>query len=544
VKNHDGDLARAISGVDKVIGEVNQQAKQIEKEIQATCEKVREMVNEREAQLLSDVEAVRHEKEKDLVTQKHHLEFLLVGVRESTQFGEILVKEGSESEIVASQKEVVSRLTTLGQEKEKSQMEPVTDAIIVFEGEGEGGIRQVAEVITGFGSVVSKDAAAEKSSVENVPSGSFVNQAVSFKVVVVNKMGNRVACSPTGKGFFPFVVEIAHDGNKQQEVKIEEIEEKEGEFSVSFTPTTTGDYEISVSRKEKHFKGSPCRIEVVEIPLYHRDYSVGNPVLRFGSNGSGDGQFSNPYSVASNSRAEIIVADTGRQRVQVFDKAGKFLFKFGSQGNGNGQFSGPYGVTVDQRNRQIVVADHSNHRIQVFDEKGEFIRAFGSSGSGDGQLSNPWGVVVDSQGKYFVTEYSGHRVSVFNSNGQFMRKFGSNGAGNGQLSGPRGICLLSNGNVAVSEVNNNRLSIFDSQGTFVRHLGAGQLNNSCNLFVDSDDKILVASYNLNIIQVFNLAGSLFKTIGSGQLTNPSGVCMDVEGRIIVAEVGGHRFSIF
>ena len=127
-----------MSSLDKVIGDVNTQAKQVEKEIHSACEKLREMLNEREAQLLSEVETVRHEKEKELVSQKHHLEFLLVGIRESTQFGEVLVKEGSESEIVASQKEVVSRLTTVNQEKEKSQTEPATDSTIVFEGD-EGG---------------------------------------------------------------------------------------------------------------------------------------------------------------------------------------------------------------------------------------------------------------------------------------------------------------------------------------------------------------------------------------------------------------------
>ena len=155
MKGHDGSLAQAISAVDKVIGEVNIQAKEVEKEIHAACEKLREMVNEREAQLVSEVETVRHEKEKELVSQKHHLEFLLVGIRESTQFGEVLVKEGSESEIVASQKEVVSRLTTLGQEKEKSQMEPATDSTIAFEGDA-GGLGQVGEVIMVFGSVVSR----------------------------------------------------------------------------------------------------------------------------------------------------------------------------------------------------------------------------------------------------------------------------------------------------------------------------------------------------------------------------------------------------
>jgi len=188
------------------------------------------MVNEREAQLLSEVETVGHEKEKELVSQKHRLEFLLVEIRESTQFGEVLVKEGSESEIVASQKEVVSRLTSLGQEKEKNQMEPATDSTIVFLGDG-GGIRQVGEAIKVFGSVVSRDISPEKSTVEGQPSELIsINQAVSFKVVVVDKKGNRVTSSPKGKGIIPFAVEITVNGNQagQQEVKNEENQGKEG----------------------------------------------------------------------------------------------------------------------------------------------------------------------------------------------------------------------------------------------------------------------------------------------------------------------------
>ena len=158
--------------------------------------------------------------------------------------------------------------------------------------------------------------------------------------------------------------------------------------------------------------------------------------------------FSNPFGVACNSRGDIVVAEFGNHRVQVFDKTGKFLFKFGSKGNGNGQFSSPVGVTVDRRNNQIVVADLHNHRIQVFDEKGGFIRAFGSR------------EVVMVNLVILLVSWLIHKgitllwrvatiVSFFNSNGQFLRKFGSSGNGNGQLSSPRGISLTSNGNVVV-----------------------------------------------------------------------------------------------
>jgi len=140
-------------------------------------------------------------------------------------------------------------------------MEPATDSTIVFEGEG-GGLRQVGEVVKGFGSVVSRDISAEKSSVEGEPSGSIsINQAVSFNVIVVDKKGNRVTSSPKGKGTIPFVVEVALNGNQQQQAKIEENQGKEGEFSVSFTPTAAGQHQISVSHKGRHFRGSPFRIE-------------------------------------------------------------------------------------------------------------------------------------------------------------------------------------------------------------------------------------------------------------------------------------------
>ena len=76
-------------------------------------------------------------------------------------------------------------------------------------------------------------------------------------------------------------------------MKIEENQEQDGKFLVSFTPTTAGQHQISVSHKGRHFKGSPFRIEVVGRLVYRRDFNaVGtNPVLQFGSRGSGDGQF-------------------------------------------------------------------------------------------------------------------------------------------------------------------------------------------------------------------------------------------------------------
>ena len=45
---------------------------------------------------------------------------------------------------------------------------------------------------------------------------------------------------------------------------------------------------------------------------------------------------------------------------------------FGSKGTGNGQFATPYGVTVG-RSGKIYVADSGNNRIQIFDRTGKFV---------------------------------------------------------------------------------------------------------------------------------------------------------------------------
>jgi len=286
-------------------------------------------------------------------------------------------------------------------------------------------------------------------------------------------------------------------------------------------------------------------------PRLRRDYSKvsDQPVRRFGSQGTSDGQFQYPSSVVCNSRGEIIVADYGNHRIQVFDRDGKFLLKFGS-GRGDNQFNSPCGVTVDQRNNQIVVADTNNHRIQVFNEKGTFLQVFGSKGTGGGQFNAPRGVVVDQEGNYVVADSHNNRIQIFDSQGQFVRKFGSKGAGNGQMNGPWGVGLMSNGNI-VAEKSGNRLQIFDSQGNFVRIVGAEQILNPYQLFVDSDDNILVADYSNSRVQVFHQDGTHIQSIrgqssGTSEIFGPEGVCMDGEGRIIVTECGqgGQRVSIF
>lgn len=95
-----------------------------------------------------------------------------------------------------------------------------------------------------------------------------------------------------------------------------------------------------------------------------------------------------------------------------FWRTGTFLFRFGSYGTADGQFDNPRGLVVD-RSGNILVADTGNHRIQVFDSQGNFLSSFGSFGSGLGELAYPVGLGLTPTGDLVVAEPGNHRVQVF-----------------------------------------------------------------------------------------------------------------------------------
>ena len=196
MKKDDVDLFEAIKVIATTMSGVREQAKVTENEIHSTIERlisaVTGMLRDREAALIGDVETVRHQKEKELQLQKDELEFLLSGIRQAVMFSEAMIKEGSDTEIVAGHQQVVSRMATLTSEREKAQLEPVTEAQIEFVGVEEG-VELVSSVIKEFGTVGSTGIFAEQSTIE-MPTGSTYHQiiqAYSFKVILVNQTSSE-----------------------------------------------------------------------------------------------------------------------------------------------------------------------------------------------------------------------------------------------------------------------------------------------------------------------------------------------------------------
>jgi hypothetical protein len=148
--------------------------------------------------------------------------------------------------------------------------------------------------------------------------------------------------------------------------------------------------------------------------------------------GSGVGQFAMPNAVAVASDGTVFVVDSGRDVVGVFDTAGAPTGSLGGSGSGAGQLRFPVAVAVDDR--EVVVADQGNHRVQVFGRDGTFVRAFGfeipdgvdATDGYLGGLTRAQGVALDAERVFVLDSYHAH-VQVFDRAGAPLGVVGRRG---------------------------------------------------------------------------------------------------------------------
>lgn len=242
--------------------------------------------------------------------------------------------------------------------------------------------------------------------------------------------------------------------------------------------------------------------------------SSGVFVSQFGVPGDIPGGFVSPWKAATDSAGNVYVSDSFTNRVQKFNSSGVFQMSLGGSGSGSGQFlAGTAGIAVDSAGN-IYVADPGNNRVQKFSPAGAFIAAWGSAGTGDGQFSGPFGMAVDAANNIYVADTGNHRIQKFNSSGTFLAKWGSNGTGNGQFDAPMGLSVdPTTGNVYVADTNNNRIQQFSSTGTFIDSCGSagtgdGQFSGPQDVAADASGNIWVADTGNERIQKFGAAPAL------------------------------------
>ena len=187
--------------------------------------------------------------------------------------------------------------------------------------------------------------------------------------------------------------------------------------------------------------------------------------------------------VAVDLAGNVLIADTGNQRIRRVDTSGLIttIAGTGSQGySGDGgpateaRLSFPLGVAVDIAGN-VYFADTNNHRIRKIDILGEITTVAGDGTAGFGgdggpgplaQLNSPLGVAVNSAGEVFVGDSDNNRIRKVDVSGN-ITTFAGNGtlgfSGDGgpatgaQLGDILHVAIDSGGNVYISDSRNFRI---------------------------------------------------------------------------------------
>jgi Uncharacterized conserved protein len=136
----------------------------------------------------------------------------------------------------------------------------------------------------------------------------------------------------------------------------------------------------------------------------------------------------------------VYVADTENHRIQRFSATGVFLGKWGSYGSGDGQFNFPHGVAVAP-DGTVYVADSGNYRIQRFSATGNFLAQWGAS-YGD--------VAVAPDGTVYSADTLSHRILRYSASGTLLGQWGSPGSGDGQFFYPWGVAVAPDGTLTMA----------------------------------------------------------------------------------------------
>ncbi|MBC7783652.1 MAG: hypothetical protein H7144_07410 [Burkholderiales bacterium] len=173
-----------------------------------------------------------------------------------------------------------------------------------------------------------------------------------------------------------------------------------------------------------------------------------------------------PVGLTVDGDGNLWTADTHYHRVIVFTPDGREIKRFGTHGSGPGEFDLPTDIAFDRLGNIYVSEYGDNNRIQVFDPSLKFVRSFGQLGAADGDLSRPQSIVIIDDLLY-TSDSCNHRISVFKLDGTFVKNLGRTGSAPGEYRFPYGLDADESGNLLVAEFGNNRIQKID------RHTGAG-----------------------------------------------------------------------
>ena len=298
--------------------------------------------------------------------------------------------------------------------------------------------------------------------------------------------------------------------------------DKNGEYSVSYTPDCVGQHEVLIAINDEPLNGSPWSVYVTH--RYKYSFSIGLHARE-------QGQFFRPISIAiDNKSGNVAVAD--ENRVQIYSLEGTYLRDVAKNG-----LITPTSVAFTKSSELIVVS--SSNLIFCFDQSYRFVKNIALTNK---ELNSPRRLTIAGDGRLVVCDWGDHTVKVLSSDGSQLLltiRESTNALPRHAISHQKMIfvsCYLA----GVVKVFNEK------DGVFLYSIGISNLRSPVGLEVDRFDNLVVCDCDNARLQIFSLDGKFLNSV-KGQhdgLSEPYSIAVSSASQLFVTDYSKHCVHVF
>mgnify|MGYP003289881360 CR=1 FL=1 len=231
----------------------------------------------------------------------------------------------------------------------------------------------------------------------------------------------------------------------------------------------------------------------------------------------------------------------------------------GTRGNGERQFNTPTGLDFDESRREILIADSGNDRIIRLGKDGRFLGKHGGFGltmkggsrsdEKEDSLDNPYDVAAGGFSNFYVSDQNNERVAIFDSYKSYRGNlYPSKDDRRNRLSRPRGIITDYENNIWVVDGRADVVYKISPSGSKILEIGGfgyteQQLKSPTQVDIGLDGSVYVADRGKGRIAVFDRLGS-YKYEIKNHLESPTGICIDDENLLFVCDDTTNELSLY
>lgn len=220
-----------------------------------------------------------------------------------------------------------------------------------------------------------------------------------------------------------------------------------------------------------------------------------------------DKRFDSPVAIAESVTGDFFISDANLGYVVRVDANGAFKSIIGEN-----LLTRPTGIAYEMATQRLFVVDTKSHKILVFNEDGTLDDTIGRRGEGKLEFNFPTHMAIHGQ-KLYITDRMNARVQVVTTSGDYVTEMGFRGRNIGNLPHPKGVAVDSDGNVYAVESYFDFLNIFNKDGDLLLSIGGtgnqiGKFFLPAGVWADKNDYIYVADMMNSRVVVLQYLGDL------------------------------------